>query len=340
MRTLLGSSLPADLFAQISRALNLDSDEFSLLATVDAAMAIADASTDDMPLIYVNPAFTELTGYAAEAALGRNCRFLQGKDTADADRAAFKAGFATGQPFRVEILNYRADGSAFRNRVFISPLRDEEGRIRRFLSIQAGHPVLRGDSEAALHEFRHRVKNQMQAMVSLIALQARRAASPEVRAVLEDMRVRFFALSRITDDLSPTAGAGLDAHVEGLAREVAALFDPDGHHRLELDLAPLSIDADRAGRIGQILVELMMNAYRHAFAGRTGGTLTVRLTQPDPATAELTVADDGPGWTEPDPNRSHLGLSLVATLARGVSGEMSRRTEGGLSTAIRFPLQL
>ena len=74
-----------------------------------------------MPLVYVNPGFERMTGYRADEVLGRNCRFLQGRET-DADAIAeVRAAIAERRETAVEVLNYKKNGAAFWNALFISP---------------------------------------------------------------------------------------------------------------------------------------------------------------------------------------------------------------------------
>ncbi len=100
------------------------------------AMALSDPNLPDCPLVYVNPAFIELTGYDSDASLGRNCRFLQGPGT---DRDAvdrIREAVAQGRSFDEEIYNYRRDGSGFWNALYVSPMFDEAGKLIYFFSSQ------------------------------------------------------------------------------------------------------------------------------------------------------------------------------------------------------------
>lgn len=101
------------------------------------ALALSDA-TQDAPLIAVNDAFCDLTGYDTADVIGRNCRFLQGPDTSDEMRAPLH-DFVHGKgkdAGRFPILNYRKDGSSFHNYVFMTRLRDPQGEVRFILASQ------------------------------------------------------------------------------------------------------------------------------------------------------------------------------------------------------------
>ncbi|MBP2314103.1 ATP-binding protein [Azospirillum soli] len=98
-----------------------------------AGITVADPTQPDTPLIYCNQAFREMTGYAAEELIGRNCRFLQGPDTDPATAVEIAAALRAGQPVSVEILNYRKDGTPFWNALSVRPIPDAEGRVRWFV---------------------------------------------------------------------------------------------------------------------------------------------------------------------------------------------------------------
>lgn len=97
---------------------------------------IADAQAPDLPVIYVNPAFEELTGYPADEVLGRNCRFLQGGQTSQAELEILRRALREAGDCNVLLRNYRRDGSEFWNHLFISPVRDESGAVTHFVGIQ------------------------------------------------------------------------------------------------------------------------------------------------------------------------------------------------------------
>lgn len=109
----------------------LDSIALSPIATV-----VSNPRRPDNPLEVVNPAFCALTGYGEADILGRNCRFLAGEATEPWVTEEIRAGIAARRAVLVEILNYRKDGSAFRNGVTIIPLFDGEGTLQWFLGSQ------------------------------------------------------------------------------------------------------------------------------------------------------------------------------------------------------------
>lgn len=108
-----------------------------LLATAmeasDQAVVITDAESR---IIYVNPAFTRITGYETEEVLGKNPRFLQGAETSQATRMAMRESLAAGKPVHAEILNYHKDGRPYWLDLSIIPVRDDQGEITHYVSSQ------------------------------------------------------------------------------------------------------------------------------------------------------------------------------------------------------------
>lgn len=134
---LLRERAPGDQLALKDRALDVAAE----------GVTIADARLPDRPLIYVNEGFERVTGYPAAEVLGRNCRFLQGKDTEPAAIAEVRAAVAGERECVVEILNHRKDGTPFWNRLSITPVRDETGEVTHFIGIQSDVTARRNAEE-------------------------------------------------------------------------------------------------------------------------------------------------------------------------------------------------
>ncbi len=107
------------------------------LASCAEGITIADATKPDCPLIYVNKGFEKITGYSADFTCGRNCRFLQGKDTDPSAIEEIRQAVREKRDCVVEILNYRKNGEPFWNRLSITPIRNQAGVVTHFVGIQS-----------------------------------------------------------------------------------------------------------------------------------------------------------------------------------------------------------
>ncbi|MGU3465216.1 PAS domain-containing protein [Methylobacterium sp. C33D] len=99
-------------------------------------MIITDPAQHDNPIVFVNEAFLKLTGYTRMEVVGRNCRFLQGPDTETVAVDRLRDAIRRAEDVRVDLLNYRKDGSTFQNALYVGPVRDEEGRVVYFFASQ------------------------------------------------------------------------------------------------------------------------------------------------------------------------------------------------------------
>jgi diguanylate cyclase (GGDEF)-like protein/PAS domain S-box-containing protein len=115
---------------------SIDADFYRrLLETSPEGVVLVDAQHPDRPVIYVNPSFEALTGYAATELLGRNLRLLQAEDREQDGRHRLREALRLGESCRVLLRNYRKDGTLFWNEMTVLPLLDAQGRVTHF----AGH---------------------------------------------------------------------------------------------------------------------------------------------------------------------------------------------------------
>ncbi|MET3682735.1 PAS domain S-box-containing protein [Alkalibacillus flavidus] len=101
-----------------------------------SSIVITDAKQPNNPIIYVNQAFTELTGYEPDEVIGYNCKMLQGDDTDQGTINYIRSCIQNLTPIHTEILNYRKNGEPFWNELIINPITDDSGDIPYFIGIQ------------------------------------------------------------------------------------------------------------------------------------------------------------------------------------------------------------
>jgi diguanylate cyclase (GGDEF)-like protein/PAS domain S-box-containing protein len=114
----------------------LDLHERALAATNNGiVIADADPQGDGWPVSYVNVAFEQLTGYRAEEVIGRSLSLLQGPETDPEPIAEMAAALHDCEECWVTLRNYRRDGSAFWNEIFLTPVADADGVVRRYIGV-------------------------------------------------------------------------------------------------------------------------------------------------------------------------------------------------------------
>ncbi|RYX91314.1 MAG: PAS domain-containing protein [Comamonadaceae bacterium] len=115
-------------------------------------MLITDPSKPDNPIVFVNGAFSKLTGFDHDEILGRNCRFLQGPLTDRGEVDRLREAIVARVPIELELLNYRKDGTTFWNRLLVSPVFNDDGEQTHSLFTS---PVARCGRYAAGAASRH-----------------------------------------------------------------------------------------------------------------------------------------------------------------------------------------
>jgi two-component system, sensor histidine kinase and response regulator len=200
--------------AALSVALSENAILAAAVANTTAGVLISDPNQRDNPLIFVNRAFTHLTGYTDKEAIGRNSRFLEGVKTDPLAAAAIQQALSDVKPIRAEILNYRKDGTTFWNDLSITPVYDDRGLLVYWVGIQNDVSEQKLASLALKRE-RDRLQRQLGFANAL-------AAAAEVVVAEEDNR---------------TLLGGLAGHVgRALGVDRALIFDVDLTRRVAVGL--------------------------------------------------------------------------------------------------------
>jgi len=263
-------------------------------------MLITDPRQPDNPIIFCNAAFCNLTGYSVEELIGKNCRLLQGPETDPDAVSILRGAIAAKKNLSVDILNYRKDGSAFWNALFVSPVRDSSGTVIYFFASQldftnikskeAEHARARhlAEEEVAMrtadltdalrakttlvHEVDHRVKNNLLTIASIVKLQARMTENDIVDRTLMSVLNRVEALSTVQRKLLNDEEVGqfdvADFAKTLMLDKISALKRPDIH--LTTDLHEVVVPATKASPLALIVNELIGDAIRRGLSDGGG----------------------------------------------------------------------
>ena len=124
---------------------------FAAIEKTRMPMILTDPNQEDNPIVFLNQAFLELTGYEEHEIMGRNCRFLQGEGTDRSKVQQVRDAIEARRDVSVEMINYRKDGSLFWNALYISPVYDDDGTLKYFFASQLD-VTRRASAEEALRQ--------------------------------------------------------------------------------------------------------------------------------------------------------------------------------------------
>lgn len=264
------------------------------LRAVESGILITEPTGPDNPIVFANPGFERLTGYAPEEILGRNCRFLQGPATDPATIAEIRRAVRERQSVAVELLNYRKDGTPFWNALSISPIRDDAGQLTHFVGVQTD-VTERRQLEAQFHQAQKMealgrlaggVAHDFNNLLTIIAgygllLLEQLPPGERARAMVSEMidagdraagltrqLLSFSRKARIEPQVLSLKDVVGDA--QRLLRRVIG-EDIDVGVRSDPDVGRVRADS---GQLSQILLNLAVNA-RDAMPG--GGRLTIEV---------------------------------------------------------------
>ncbi len=198
------------------------------------------------------------------------------------------------------------------------------------------------DKETLIKEVHHRVKNNLQIVSSLLALQGRKVSDEEARGFFNESENRVQSISMIHEKLSRSddlASLELLEYVNDLVREIALSFGVSSQDvSVSVDVPQREMDIDSLIPCGLIINELVSNAFKYAFPSRKDGVLHIGITSPTDGVTEMVVRDNGPGLPseiEIFKTRS-LGLRLVNSLVDQLKGELLINRKGGTEFRITF----
>lgn len=199
-------------------------------------------------------------------------------------------------------------------------------------------------SQLLAREIHHRVKNNLQLVASLLNIQARQLSDPAIRKILTENTKRILNIAAIHDMLTTTEQfdrVHLRPLLERIAGEIQTLVPEGSAIRLRVAGDDAAVSSDRATAIALVVNELLLNSLEHGYADRNEGTITVSVYR-GALYATVTVADDGCGFTQPQPrSRDGLGMSLVRSMVHEkLGGSLRLQSIPGQGTSSSFDVSL
>ncbi len=279
---------------------------------------------------FMNPAAERMLGKRLEDLSGSGFPYPVGQDTELVVRDL------EGQPAWLEAVscrvNWKGDDACLLQIRDVTDRKCHEERL--FRKLKAADMLIR--------EVHHRVKNDLQGVVSVMGMQAASLQNPDVRNFCRNNQARLAAVAQIHGILSrqdPSVMSLRDL-AGSLGGYLLELFNARGRIRLEIDAADLLLDPGISFSCGLILNELITNCLKHAFPGQRGGTIVVHFSRYGDDMI-LGVRDDGTGISSEVARRMEeggatFGLQLVTCLVEEMHGVLEIGSRGGTEIIVRF----
>jgi PAS domain S-box-containing protein len=293
-----------------------------------------------------------LYGYTASEVIGQPIALLVPPEHSD-ELPSILARLRKGERLeQVETIRMRKDGQRLDVSLRISPVKDGNGRltgaaviardITERKQVEAYLKASLQEKEMLLKEVHHRVKNNLQVVSSLLGLQARMIADPQLRVPFEESQARIQTMALIHQQLyrsGTPAQVDFAEYLRDLAtRVVRSSRIGQGHLALEISAEEVYLPIETAIPCGLLLHELLSNCVKHAFPEGRSGTIRVTLQRQLQGPYVLTVRDDGVGF--PPGLDIHaaasLGLRLVHLLTAQLHGTLTCESREGTTVTLTF----
>ncbi|ANU08279.1 PAS domain-containing protein [Paraurantiacibacter namhicola] len=313
------------------------------MAQTRMAICLTDPNQPDMPIVFANRAFRNLTGYEEEEIIGRNCRFLQGPDTDPEPIEKIRTAIETEDVTVVELLNYRKNGEPFWNALHLGPIYNDAGELLYFFGSQwdvSNVRAARAQEHTAremARELSHRMKNLFSVITGIVNITGRTRG---ITAEAQEINERIQALGRAYETTLDEASTGF-IELNTAIRSILAPHDPDGEH-LTLDGNGLSVPFALISGIGLVLHELADNAKQHGAWSNGSGHVKVaweRQNGDSPPNVVIHWTETGGPPVTTQPDASGTGHIVMDRLIRISGGTIERDWhEDGLRARIEFPI--
>ncbi|MDS4041858.1 MAG: PAS domain S-box protein [Candidatus Competibacter sp.] len=298
---------------------------------------------------YVNEAACRALGYSRDELIGLGVpdiapqyptmQWLKTWQTLmEAGHTMFETVHKTknGELYPVEITaDYLRFGDAEYSCAFVRDIRERRATEEKIkASLQ--------EKEVLLKEIHHRVKNNLQVIISLLDLQADVVGEQATRDQFRESRDRVRSMALIHERLYRAADLASIDFAEYVRKLTDSLFSSYASANrlitLQTNIEPLSISVEHAVPCGLIINELITNALKYAFPPGRAGIIGVELKKSGEKRVMLRVWDNGVGLPPAvDPQHSEtLGLTIVATLIRQLRGDLTLQRVGGTGFTITF----
>jgi PAS domain S-box-containing protein len=328
-----------------SRELHRTSADYLRALFETAPLAIFDLDLEGRVRRLWNHSAEELFGWSRQEIVGKRAPFVP-EERWDEFLSLFQQVIEGRRIVGKELIRRRRDGSTIAIELAAVPLYDRHRRVTGVMSIvkditekQQREQALRNalqEKQVLLKEIHHRVKNNLQVIISLLSMKEELVEEPGDREIFFGILGRVEAMALIHDKLYQSAGLekiDFNAYLDELSSNLALEY---GCRRRGIHLdyrgEKVVLEINRAVPLGLLVNELITNALRHAFPEGRGGTVSLRM-EGRGGKLRITVSDNGVGIPREmlqgseDPERT--GINLAYLFAEQVGGILEIKSNAG-----------
>jgi PAS domain S-box-containing protein len=326
----------------------------SVITNSNDSVVISEGEPSDGPgreIIFVNNAFTKLTGYTKKDVEGHTLEILNGPETDRNKLALLGEQMNQKEISRMELLNYKKSGEKFWISLSSVPVFDNQNNCTHWVTIgrnvteeKRQEKILKDslkEKETLLAEIHHRVKNNLAIVSSLMQMQAMNSDSEDLNRQLLESVLRIKSMAGIHEQLyqaNDFARLQFSDSLKNLTRNVIDTLQTDTDIELNLEIEPIELNINQSVPCSLLMNEVITNILKHGFKGREKGVIQLKSHEVE-ENVSIQVVDDGVGLPDnfESMKNSSLGLELIELLTEQLEGENRYYSNGnGTVFELRF----
>jgi two-component sensor histidine kinase len=197
--------------------------------------------------------------------------------------------------------------------------------------------VTLASKDLQLKEIHHRIKNNLQLIISLLNIEAGKNKEATIDDFLIKGQSRILSISLIHQNLYENGFSNtinLQNYIENIVKNLSQIYNTEID--IEINTNETILDVDAAIPLGLIITELVCNAFKHAFKDSKSGRIKIDIKKNSENKLELTLKDNGTGFPEKPTSKLAIGLELVQMMVMQLNGKLNRENQQGTIYSISF----
>ena len=190
--------------------------------------------------------------------------------------------------------------------------------------------------EFQLKDIHHRIKNNLQLIISLLNIEASKKNDDSIEEYLLKGQSRIHSIAAMHQNLYKTEyydSIKLQNYIESIVRNLTDIYNND--IKIEINTNDTILEVDKAIPVGIIITELVSNSFKHAFTEKCDASIKIDIKK-NQNKYELTLRDNGIGFPEKPTSKVAIGLELVSMMVLQINGHLNRKNQQGAIYNISF----